>query len=400
MRRRLECGGGHAAGCAKTQEYSPRLDVFLYILIYMYRYGCVASTCMSMILVSAVRGRPAASAIAVEDKTTRCGKVTADYMHTGKFFAGAGSSIAPGSLVCIRRDDGTDATLLRRRPTVSRAADAFVTPKLVITAADRLMFLKMDIAEGASFALVRTDFGVEGYVHLSYITPVSSPAPGHSAPISSSTAAPCKFFASGGCAKGSACKFAHVPPAPAARVHSSKSGAFSSGVPAKEKGGSGVGFPKASGGASSDSLSPFHFVVEWVERLSVGGSSYYNTRTFAAQQHRPDCFPSYAPLVQRGPEALRSKSILHPAFLPESPSLSPPAAARFIDPEEPVSFAVAASANPPSPSPLTFTDFFASLQKFRSQLGGSRCADKVPEMKRYTGMHMFVAHTAFFFCIC
>jgi hypothetical protein len=325
-------------------------------------------------------------------------------MH--KYSAAAGSSIAPGSLVCVRRDDGKDATLLRQRPTVSRGADAFVVPKLVITAADRLVFLKSVFAEGASFAFVRTDFGVEGYVHLSYIKPLSSPAPGHSAhahghsaPVSSSTAAPCKFFASGVCTKGSACKFAHVAPAPAAHVDSTKSAAFSSGVPAKGKGGGGVGFAKAFGGGatSSDDLSPFHFVVEWVEQWSSSGSSYYNTKTFAPQKHRPDCFPSCAPLVQRGPEALRSKSILHPAFLPESPSPSPPTAARFIEPEESVSFAVAASSNPPSPQQLTFTDFFASLQKLRSQLGGSRCADAVPQMKRYTGMH-FVARMAFFEC--
>jgi hypothetical protein len=40
---------------------------------------------------------------------------------------------AAGSTVCIRRDDGTDRTLLRVRPTNSRSDDAFVAPKVVIS---------------------------------------------------------------------------------------------------------------------------------------------------------------------------------------------------------------------------------------------------------------------------
>ena len=42
----------------------------------------------------------------------------------------------------LRRDDGNDATLLRKRPTNSRAPDAFVKPSLGISGADLVLFLR------------------------------------------------------------------------------------------------------------------------------------------------------------------------------------------------------------------------------------------------------------------
>ncbi len=49
--------------------------------------------------------------------------------------------ISSGSIVVIKRDDGTDSTLLRCRATNSRAADAFTTPRLALTSADQITFL-------------------------------------------------------------------------------------------------------------------------------------------------------------------------------------------------------------------------------------------------------------------
>ena len=237
--------------------------------------------------------------------------------------------IAPGSIVCVCRDDGADATLLRRRATSSRAADCFVTPKAVVTAADNLTFLRSVAAEGATFALVRTAAGIEGFIHSKYVVP-----------------------------------------------HKSSSGE----VAVKVTGGA----DDAGGVATGDALLPFDFDVEWVERWSLtDGSTYYNTKTFACLKQRPECFPSLAPLLSRGPVPLRSKAIVHPAFIFTSPSPLPSPAACFIDPEEPAAFAFVSQSSE-SPSRLTFPDFFACLQKFRTQLGGSRGTD-APQMKRYTG---------------
>ena len=41
----------------------------------------------------------------------------------------------------VRRDDGTDATLLRQHPTKSRSADAFVSPLVSLSGDDRVEFL-------------------------------------------------------------------------------------------------------------------------------------------------------------------------------------------------------------------------------------------------------------------
>jgi len=76
--------------------------------------------------------------------------------------------IPAGSAVRIKRDDGSDRTLLRSRPTNSRADDAFVTPKAPITGDDRLVLLETTSAEGTSFSHVRTSSGVEGYVQSKY----------------------------------------------------------------------------------------------------------------------------------------------------------------------------------------------------------------------------------------
>jgi hypothetical protein len=42
----------------------------------------------------------------------------------------------------LRRDDGTCFTLLRKRPTTSRSADAFVKPNLSLGSADSVAFLQ------------------------------------------------------------------------------------------------------------------------------------------------------------------------------------------------------------------------------------------------------------------
>ena len=42
----------------------------------------------------------------------------------------------------VRRDDGTEYTLLRKRPTNSRSADAFVEPKLSVGSTDTVAFLE------------------------------------------------------------------------------------------------------------------------------------------------------------------------------------------------------------------------------------------------------------------
>jgi hypothetical protein len=87
-----------------------------------------------------------------------------------------GKDVPLGSAVCIRRDDGTDRTLLRARPTNSRSDDAFVAPKVAITSDDRLQLLQRTAAEGCAFSLVRTSSGVEGYVQSKYIALVPAPA--------------------------------------------------------------------------------------------------------------------------------------------------------------------------------------------------------------------------------
>jgi hypothetical protein len=42
----------------------------------------------------------------------------------------------------LRRNDGSDSTLLRKRPTNSRSDDAFVKPKLSLSSADSVAFLE------------------------------------------------------------------------------------------------------------------------------------------------------------------------------------------------------------------------------------------------------------------
>ena len=42
----------------------------------------------------------------------------------------------------LRRNDGSDSTLLRNRPTNSRSDDAFVKPKLSLSSADSVAFLQ------------------------------------------------------------------------------------------------------------------------------------------------------------------------------------------------------------------------------------------------------------------
>jgi hypothetical protein len=69
-----------------------------------------------------------------------------------------------GSVVRIKRDDGTDETLLRCRPTCSRSDDAFVVPAVLISGDDELVFVKSISAEGTEFSLLRTSSGIEGYV--------------------------------------------------------------------------------------------------------------------------------------------------------------------------------------------------------------------------------------------
>ena len=94
------------------------------------------------------------------------------------------SDIPVGSTVCIKRDDGSDRTLLRARPTNSRSDDAFVTPKTPIIGDERLVLLQTTSAEGTAFALVKTTHGVEGYVQSKYIVLAPAPAPAP-APVSS-----------------------------------------------------------------------------------------------------------------------------------------------------------------------------------------------------------------------
>ena len=71
---------------------------------------------------------------------------------------------AGGPVVRIKRDDGSDRTLLRCRATLGRSDDAFVVPAVSISADDRLVFLRSVSAEGTEFCLLRTMSGVEGYV--------------------------------------------------------------------------------------------------------------------------------------------------------------------------------------------------------------------------------------------
>ena len=261
--------------------------------------------------------------------------------------------LARGSPVFLFRDDGTDATLLRQRPTNSRSADAFVVPKVVISAADRLLFLDLVEAEGVAFALVRTASGVQGFVNSKYLVPA------HAGPGKHGATGYSEVGAKG---KGSSAKYAGQ--AAGSGGHASAS----------------VGVP-----AQADDLVPFRFDVLWEERWSAtGGITYYNTKTRTSHTQRPDCFPLFGPFHQHGPVALRSKSIIHPFFVQKPPSPSPiPAAAVFLDPEQPTPALV----SPPSSAPpQSFADFFACLQKYRAQLGGARCADAVPVIRRYTGM--------------
>ena len=129
-----------------------------------------------------------------------------------------GKDVPLGSAVCIRRDDGTDRTLLRARPTNSRSDDAFVAPKVAITSDDRLQLLQRTAAEGCAFSLVRTSSGVEGYVQSKYIA--LAPAPAAVGFDASSILAsgghtqfrPCGFQRD--CSKA-ACPFHHFSPASA-----------------------------------------------------------------------------------------------------------------------------------------------------------------------------------------
>ncbi len=81
----------------------------------------------------------------------------------GRRGGGAGAG-AGGPVVRIKRDDGSDRTLLRCRATLGRSDDAFVVPAVSISADDRLVFLRSVSAEGTEFCLLRTMSGVEGYV--------------------------------------------------------------------------------------------------------------------------------------------------------------------------------------------------------------------------------------------
>ena len=131
-----------------------------------------------------------------------------------------------GSAVCIKRDDGSDRTLLRVRPTNSRADDAFVVPKVAITGDDRLQLLQNTAAEGASFSLVKTSSGVEGYVQSKYIALAPGPAPATPPPPAPVGFDASSAFASGGqsqkqfkpckherdCSRA-ACAFHHFSPA-------------------------------------------------------------------------------------------------------------------------------------------------------------------------------------------
>ena len=93
--------------------------------------------------------------------------------------------IPVGSTVCIKRDDGSDRTLLRARPTNSRSDDAFVTPKTPIVGDERLVLLQTTYAEGTAFSMVKTTRGVEGYVQSKYIVLATAPAPAPApAPVS------------------------------------------------------------------------------------------------------------------------------------------------------------------------------------------------------------------------
>jgi hypothetical protein len=91
----------------------------------------------------------------------------------------------------------------------------------------------------------------------------------------------------------------------------------------------------------------------------------------------PACFPSCDPFHHDSSALLASKSTVHPAFFRKSASPPHSVCSAFPDPDAP-------DAQPPPPQP-TFSDFFTSLQKFRQQLGGGKCAPVVPQMKRFTG---------------
>ena len=290
------------------------------------------------------------------------------------------SSIPQGSVVRLRRDDGADVTLLRQRPTSSRTADAFVTPKIVLTSADRLTFLQTVAAEGTSFSIVRTTSGVQGYVQAKYLVPVPAPVSSAFHPALSLTdAVACRYYPAGHCSRGFACNFAHA---------SAPSPAKAAGVV--------TGFKAAAAlAAPVDHPLPFHFNVEWVQRWSAtDGTSYYNTKNKISHKQRPACFPSHAPLHLRSPIALHSKSILPPPFIHEFPS-PPSTPLCFVEPDEPS--AVPAPTAPPRhpPSEITFPDFFASLQTYRSLLGGSRSSSAMPLMKRYTGVYISLS-----LCVC
>ncbi len=76
---------------------------------------------------------------------------------------GGGGGGGGGPVVRVKRNDSSDRTLLRCRPTCSRSDDAFVVPSVSISGDDRLVLLRSVSAEGTEFSLVRTVSGVEGY---------------------------------------------------------------------------------------------------------------------------------------------------------------------------------------------------------------------------------------------
>jgi hypothetical protein len=140
----------------------------------IFRNGCTSFANALSALEPIVKNSPANLEVVIVFMTDG---QSDDVPDIAKFLTACAKSDVPlGSAVCIRRDDGTDGTLLRARPTISRSDDAFVAPKVEITSDDRLQLLQITAAEGCAFSLVRTSSGVEGYVQSKYIALAPAPA--------------------------------------------------------------------------------------------------------------------------------------------------------------------------------------------------------------------------------
>ncbi len=239
--------------------------------------------------------------------------------------AGALGCITLDSQLYLRRDDGSDVTLLRRRATSSRAADALLSPKVVITGADRSTYLHI---------VARSHRCKCGGFRVSEARDCQAPSAFPSASCDRALAWRLELWWSSVTGKSSVAK-AHD-------VHHHYQLLLQHILTAQVVAKAASMIAPA---PSNDEEHP-HFVAERIEQLSANGSNIPPAR----------CNIPLPSLRQSSSVALRSA---HFVFLRKCPSPPPSAAAHFIDSEEWMEAAAlpAAERAHPTPPRQTFLNF-------------------------------------------